>query len=251
MVLGTWNAATPVIGINYQTDLRILGLHFTKTIRSSARESWAKVTRNIMTPAHETYHRDLSLNQRIQYVNVRVYLLAKAWYTAQILPPPEDIIRQINTAVSWYVWQGAIFHVPMSTLYKPKEMGGWNLINVAAKCRTLLMCRAEEMGRKKGSPTERWLRRWNLMRPSQNPPNANNRLKNLQYLQQLGLDSAYMQPRGPAEKEGSYRRRIYKVMATLLQATPNGMEMRIIKKWQNKLEESMGKPLACPGAGIN
>jgi hypothetical protein len=95
MALGTWNTATPVIGFNYQTELRILGLHFTKTIRSSARESWVKVTRNIRTQAQETYYRDLNLYQRIQYVNV--YLLAKAWYTAQILPPLEDKIRQINT----------------------------------------------------------------------------------------------------------------------------------------------------------
>jgi hypothetical protein len=53
MALRTWNTATPVMGIDYHNELRILGIYFATTIRASARASWAHVTRNIRTQAQE------------------------------------------------------------------------------------------------------------------------------------------------------------------------------------------------------
>jgi len=40
----------------------------------------------------------------------------KRFYPNSVPPPPGDCIRQINTAVSWYIWRGDIFRVPISTL---------------------------------------------------------------------------------------------------------------------------------------
>jgi hypothetical protein len=102
---------------------------------------------------------------------------------------------------------------------------------MAAKCRALLICRLYDLGTKEGSPTALWLRRWNLHRPSANPPNYNKSRAKFEYLQQLELDSAYVSPRGPAETGKAYRRRIYTVLATLLQAAPNDRGMRIEKLW--------------------
>jgi hypothetical protein len=107
MALGASSTAIPVMGIEYHNELRTLGIHFATTIRASALASWAQVTRNIRTQAQEAYHRDRRLYKQIQYVST--HLLAKAWYTAQILPPPVDSTRQMNTAVSWYIWQGTTF----------------------------------------------------------------------------------------------------------------------------------------------
>jgi hypothetical protein len=71
--------------------------------------------------AREAYTRDLDLAQRIQYV--LMYLLAKLRYTAQDLPAPSVQIRQIVFAVAWFIWQGNIFRVPLSTLQKKKKKG--------------------------------------------------------------------------------------------------------------------------------
>ena len=145
LALGSWNTSHSVLGIPYHDDLKILGVHMAKTIHQSATKSWSTLTGKIRAQAREAYSRDLSLHQRIRYVNC--FILAKAWYTAQILPPPSDCIRQMNTATSWYIWRGDIFRVPLSTLYKRKDQGGWALINVAAKCRALLLYRLQVQGK--------------------------------------------------------------------------------------------------------
>ena len=70
--------------------------------------------------------------QRIQYIHN--YLVERLWYLAQIYPPPntpthpstpDECVRQLNTSISWYVWRGEIFRVPLSTLKgeKLKEDG--------------------------------------------------------------------------------------------------------------------------------
>jgi hypothetical protein len=59
-------------------------------------------------------------------------------YIAQIFPPTDDSLRMLNTAISWFIWKGAIFRVPLSTLQRRKNGGGWNLIHLKAKCVALL-----------------------------------------------------------------------------------------------------------------
>jgi hypothetical protein len=139
MALGPRNTAQTILGIQNQIEMRVLGIHVNSTVRKSAASSWATVTDNIRRQARDAYCRDLNFHQRIRYV--QTYLMAKAWYTAQVFPPPADGLRQINTAVSWYLWRGEILRVPLSTLYKRKEHGGWALTHVAAKCRALLLYR--------------------------------------------------------------------------------------------------------------
>ena len=94
-----------------------------KTIQQSAINSWRTVIGKIRAQARDAYSRTLSLDQRVLYVHN--YLLAKAWYTAQILPPLCDCIRQLNTAMSWYLWQGDTFRVPLSTVYRRKDTEAW------------------------------------------------------------------------------------------------------------------------------
>ena len=64
-------------------------------------------------------------------------------------PPPTDSVRQMNTAISWFIWKGAIFKVPLSTLKLTKEAGGRALIHIMAKCMTLFILRMEKQGQKK------------------------------------------------------------------------------------------------------
>ena len=91
----------------------------TTTIQQSAINSWRTVIGKIRAQAPGACSRTLSLDQRVLYVHK--YLLAKTWYTAQILRPRSDCIRQLNTAMSWYLWQSDTFRFPISTLYRRKE----------------------------------------------------------------------------------------------------------------------------------
>jgi hypothetical protein len=114
-----WNEATPMMGLAYHQDIRILGVTFGRTVHTSTITSWRNVTGSVCAQAQEIYYRDLLLHQCIQHANI--YLMAKVWFLAQIFPPPVDILRQINTVLSWCLWKGSIFRVPLSTLQQHKN----------------------------------------------------------------------------------------------------------------------------------
>jgi len=88
MAIGSWDASADIMGIPYQTDMKILGIHFTSTVSQSANNSWTTVTDRMRAQTRDTYYRGLCLDKRIRYV--RNFLLAKAWYTAYTFPMPED-----------------------------------------------------------------------------------------------------------------------------------------------------------------
>jgi hypothetical protein len=43
-----------------------------------------------------------------------------------------------------FIWKGDIFRVPLSTLYQPKEDGGWDLTNFSTKSHALLLYRMRQ-----------------------------------------------------------------------------------------------------------
>ena len=114
IALGSWNKLTPIMDINYYDDITLLGFNMTKNIQESANKSWAVLTAKIRAQLQEAYHRALNLEHRVRYVND--FVLARVWYTTQIIPPPTDRVRQMNTAISWVFWKGAIFTAPLSSL---------------------------------------------------------------------------------------------------------------------------------------
>jgi hypothetical protein len=141
MGLGTWDESIDILGIPNCNELRILGIQMTKTTNQSAKKSWAVIAGTIHAQAQEAYYKTFNLEQRMMYVEN--YLLAKAWYVAQIFPPHGDSLRQIRLAIAWYIWRGDIFRAPLTTLCMTRETGGWNLTRVEAKCRTLLINRLQ------------------------------------------------------------------------------------------------------------
>jgi CHAT domain-containing protein len=86
--------------------------------------------------ACQAYYRNRCLAQRIQFV--KTYLFAKIWYVAQILPPNSTYIKQLEAIATWYIWHGAIFRVPLATLQRMKETGGWGMEMIGVKCKVLL-----------------------------------------------------------------------------------------------------------------
>jgi hypothetical protein len=159
MGLGTWDATIYILGIPYCDELRILGMQMTTSTNPSANRSWVLIAGTIRAQAREAYYKTLNVKQRLLYVEN--YLLAKAWYVAQISPPPTPgvCLRQIRMAITWYIWREDIFRVPLSTLCMKREAGGWNLTNVEAKCRTLLIIRLQLQGRIAGKIMNWWLKR--------------------------------------------------------------------------------------------
>ena len=156
LALGAWEETIDILGIPYCNELRILGIQMTNTTNQSAEKSWATIAGTTRAQAQEAYYKTFNLEQIMMYVEN--YLLAKAWYVAQIFPPHSESLRQIRMAMAWYIWRGEIFRVPLTTLYMPREKVGWNLTHVEAKCRTLLINRRQIQGEIEGSVTHQWLK---------------------------------------------------------------------------------------------
>jgi hypothetical protein len=119
MGVGSWDSSLNKFDILYHTEITILGFSFTSTVARSGSFTWSKVTVKVNTLASEVYGRDLCLTQRIKHVHT--YLVSKIWHTAQIFSASKENERQLLVAISWYIWRGAIFRVPLSTLQRRTE----------------------------------------------------------------------------------------------------------------------------------
>ena len=134
--IGWWSQSANALGIESHDLVTILGIAYETTITKSAKDSSAGVLRSVLAQERNAYARTLCLAQRIQYVNL--CLLAKILYLARTLPPTKENVLQLTTVCTWFICEGAIFRVPVSTLQLPKEQGGWVLVNIDAKYKTLL-----------------------------------------------------------------------------------------------------------------
>jgi hypothetical protein len=89
---------------------------------------------------------------------------------AQIIPLPKECSTQIISVVAWFMCQGAIFRVPVSTLQGNKKDGSMDLCDVEAKGRTLLLSRMWTQGKQSGTIPAEWQEYWNLSAYVDNPP---------------------------------------------------------------------------------
>jgi len=62
--------------------------------------------------------------------------------------------------------------MPVMTLHRPKEEGGWSFPNISAKCRTLLYSRIQMMGDKDGTVLSEQISNLDLNHTLANPPNV-------------------------------------------------------------------------------
>jgi hypothetical protein len=90
----------------------------------------------IKAKAQNDYFRIKAFDKRVRLIHEQLY--AYAWYLAQIIPPPKDYVRQMQTTSARFLWEGDIFRTPLSTLYLSPSEGGWNFIDIEAKSRALL-----------------------------------------------------------------------------------------------------------------
>ena len=86
------------------------------------------------------------------------------------LPGPQGVCTTVDTGSSLVHWLGATFiRVSISILQRKNEQGGWELLDVAAKCRALLLSRMWAQGQREWSATAAWLQYWHLLGTCDNP----------------------------------------------------------------------------------
>jgi hypothetical protein len=86
--------------------------------------------------------------------------------------------------------------VPLVTLQRPREDGGWGLPNVVVKCKTLLYHRITMLGAKGGNVTTDLLRYWQVQEALTNTPYAPRIPTQRVHLRQVVSDTVYVGGRG-------------------------------------------------------
>ena len=224
--IGRWPAVDNILGIPCLHHVRILGIHLWRTLRQTISASWVQLVGLVKTQAKDCYLRDLCLTHRILYVHV--YLLARLWYLAQVLPAPRLCIQQITTAVTYFIWRGATFRVPISTLQSRRTDGGLELLDIAAKCRALLLSRMHVQGARPGSVMAACLRNWGLNERPSNPPNAATYPTQMVHIRAYAIDMPYVPTPRPEDTPKLWRRRIYRVLHTMAVAAAPVRPIRIV-----------------------
>jgi hypothetical protein len=241
LAVGSWDPHTPMMGIPYSEGVRILGFQMYRTIRESITGSWAPLIAKMRAHAQMAYTQEMDLNIRIQYVHD--YLMAPLWYITQIMLPTDTMIRQLTTTISWFLWRGEIFRVPLSTLYKDKQRGGWGLVCIAAKCRMLFAIRMMTLLLTKETVTERWLKRWRMDEPSENPPIHRKAPAGMDYINDFYRETAYMPKRRRDETQRGYKRRTYAAILHSIQGQNGPPPMRVEVRWPTVNWENVWKNL--------
>ena len=149
---------------------------------------------------------------------------------SQTYPPPDACVRQLNTTISWFVWKGDIFRVPLSTLYRPKEEGGWDLTNLPVKSHALLLYRMRQQVMKQGTIMSAWMRTWDL---------------NVRISVAFAMDSAYVDEQGLMESRLAYERRLYNTLYHISRDGTGIQDMRITKIWPNTDWNTVWKNIHC------
>jgi hypothetical protein len=137
----------------------------------------------------------------------------------------------MNTTISWFIWKRDIFRVPLSTVYRRKEQGGWDLINFSAKGQALFLYRMRQHMMKGKTITWAELRTWGLSAKRTNPPLRDVIPEGLGYLRCFAMDSAYIEEQGTGESNGAYKRKVYNTLYIMNRRETGMQEMRIVKLW--------------------
>jgi len=121
---------------------------------------------------------------------------------------PTVCTQQLTLTVTWCIRHGATFRMPVSTLQRPKKQGGWNLIDIAEKCRAFLLSRMVLQSQSLGTVKESWLQTWNLTGTQVNPLLATRITKTNTLPKHYAIDIFCVSPPGKDEKRSTFKWRL-------------------------------------------
>ena len=104
------------------------------------------------------------------------------------------------------------------------------MLDVAVKCRSLLLWRMWLQSQKEETATATWLEAWGLVRQQENPQHVARLPTQLAYLRRHAQDMACIVPPDRAERPKNHKRRLYDTLLQLAAAGKTPPMMRIVQK---------------------
>ena len=136
MGVGAWKNKTDfpfeILQVN---NMKIYGITFSCHPRQPVRQQWDKLSIKIAKLLDKFKYKNTTIFGRSVIVNTLV--IPKIIYLANILDPPQKIIRSINKTIRSFVLQHTLHNVKNMTLIQKKLDGGIQLQDINTKIRAL------------------------------------------------------------------------------------------------------------------
>ena len=97
--------------------------------------NWTPIVTKVQKNFNMWITRKLSFDQKSEIINL--FALSKIIYLASFLCMPLDFIKQFEKHIYSYFWNKQHESVSRKTLHLPKVKGGYDLLNISAKCQAL------------------------------------------------------------------------------------------------------------------
>jgi hypothetical protein len=219
--VGHWDVTRSIMGIKYRQDVKILGVRFANKIARSSFLSWSIVAPKIkcMTREHYAFGKESYMYTSLSYPN---------WYTGQVFPIPKSVTRVVSMVMLWYIWQGDIFRLPVSTLHLQPQEGGVGLTDIEVQSQTLFLVRCWRQYKNVGSITADCFEVWADLAETTNPPNLQVIPRKFEYMRLFLGEWTYMLEPQPEENPRTFKRRVYSTLRGLKNGTAELPRMRIM-----------------------
>ena len=161
MGLGGWEGEVnwPLPYLQPVNNVKIFGLEIYPNLKDTIDYTWANIIKNInLTVNMWATRRFMSLKSKVFIINC--FILSKAWYIAQILPPPQNVIDKIEKNVRKFLWKGFLEKIAYPETLLPKDKGGLSLPSVKHKAQALATAQFCRFLKAKNTPTNAHLRYW-------------------------------------------------------------------------------------------
>ena len=118
--------------------------------------------------------------------------------------PPRRAHTQLTSAITFFLWKGATFRVPISTIQATKKKGEWDITDISTKCKALLYCRMYCQSIREDTTMAAWLQEWELIGPLPYPLYVAAYPCTPTYVRMYAMDMAYIPPPTTKKRQNSF-----------------------------------------------
>lgn len=108
------------------SEVRLLGINLNADYDQLATTNWAVILNRMTCALAANNTRNLSLHQRVRFVNQHVLSLGA--HAAKVLQCPKEIMGKITSRILAFIWEGTNLRVAKETIYRAEKSGGLGLL---------------------------------------------------------------------------------------------------------------------------
>ncbi len=116
-------------------NLETLGIVFTSTIEENYKHNFESRINNLTTTLNILKQRYLTIKGKITILNNLA--LAPLIYVSSVIDTPEKAIKEVDTIIQNFIWEGKTAQISKNTLIQTIENGGLKLCDFKTKVKSL------------------------------------------------------------------------------------------------------------------